>query len=350
MDALGEVQCVGLAYRAIRPGLVLLHDDVAADRPVVLAIIGVVRVGAPEVRADHDEQPIRDFVAFGKVPEIVDRLSQFGQQRPRPIVVGRVRVESRHPEIRTYSDPRLEGENGKLHLQPQRTTPVILRHGGGELLEAFGHERGLVPATALTLARQQARGHGQPTSRDVAVVLERLPVRSVEVGCLRLTVGRRGDGANSVRVVKARRSRDARRIRETAETEVGCGQVPAVGCGEQGGHRRVALGRPTAPVVHNPRGVRVGLRIDAVDDQHPRIVLAEECDVVRERRVGDAASLPSSCLLRPVVDDRLARCVLLGIAEARRIPPTVGLHEDEHPAGVLLRLDQRQPEPAESAY
>ena len=88
---------IRLADHAVRPGLVLLHHDVAADGPVILAALGVVVVRAPEVRADHHYQPVGHAVLLGVVPQEVHGVRQRAEQPFVVGVVGAVRVEAAEP-------------------------------------------------------------------------------------------------------------------------------------------------------------------------------------------------------------------------------------------------------------
>ena len=104
---LREVQPVGLAHRTARPGLVLLHDDVAADGPVVLARLRVVEVRAPEVRADHHHHAVGHPVLLGVLPQVVDRVGEVAEQPLVVRVVVRVGVESSEPQVRATATPVL---------------------------------------------------------------------------------------------------------------------------------------------------------------------------------------------------------------------------------------------------
>ena len=129
-----------------------------------------------------------------------------------------------------------------------------------------------------------------------------------------------------------------------AEAQVRNRQLRRVVRGEQRRRRRVPLRVPAAPVVHDAHGVRVRLRIHPVDDQHPAVVLLEERPVPGEGGVGDAPGLAHLVALGPVVDDRLAGGVGLGVAEAGGVPAAVGLDEHEELAAVVGGVDQRQAE------
>ena len=95
--------------------------------------------------------------------------------------------------------------------------------------------------------------------------------------------------------------------------------------------------------------VRVGLRIDAIDHEHARVVLLKKGLVVRERRIRNISGLADILALCPVVYHRLVRRVRLWIAEARRVPSAVRLDEDEELARIVCGKRQRQPEPCGSA-
>ena len=123
--------------------------------------------------------------------------------------------------------------------------------------------------------------------------------------------------------------------RKATEAEIRNRQVRGVVRGEQGGRCRVSLGVAPAPVVHDAHRVGVRLRVHPVDDQHPPVVPLEERLVASEGGVREVAGLTDFVSFRPVVDDRLARGVGLGVAEARGVPTAVGLDKDEELAAVL---------------
>ena len=54
--------------------------DVAADRPVVLAVLRVVEVRAAEVGAHHHHHPVRHAVLLRVVPQIVHAVREVAQQ------------------------------------------------------------------------------------------------------------------------------------------------------------------------------------------------------------------------------------------------------------------------------
>ena len=153
-----------------------------------------------------------------------------------------------------------------------------------------------------------------------------------------------GDSLQQPGIVDAGESGDTGSGGKSAEAQIGDRQGRGVVGGEQRAQRRIALGVAPTPVVHDTHGVRVRLRVHAVDDQHAPVVLLEEGRVVSKGGVSDIAGLADVVVLRPVVDDRLARGIGLGVAEARRVPAAVGLHEDEQLAAVAGGVDQRQAE------
>ena len=136
-------------------------------------------------------------------------------------------------------------------------------------------------------------------------------------------------------VAEAHGGGDAVRSRIAAEGEVGHFQSGAMMGGQQGCQGGVAVRVSAAPVVAGAGAVGVGLRVHAVDDQHPAVVLAEERSVVGERRKGDAAGLVDFVLLRPVVDDAFVRRVRLGVAKTGGVPTAARLHGDEQLAWVV---------------
>ena len=125
VDTVGKVQLVGLSHHPIGPGLILLHDDVAADRPVVLAVSRVVEIGAAKIRADHHHQAVSDAVHLGVFPQVVDRTGQVGQLPFMVSVVVRVRVESAQPQLRAHRDAGLERQHRKLCLLAQRAAIIV---------------------------------------------------------------------------------------------------------------------------------------------------------------------------------------------------------------------------------
>ena len=199
----------------------------------------------------------------------------------------------------------------------------------------------MAPLVRQQVGRRRAAFRGRRPRR-----LQRRPVRLADDSLLRVPdlYRRVGDGLQQRGIVDAGETGNTGGHGEAAEAQVGNRQGRGVVGGQQGAQRRKSLGVPPAPVVHDAHGVRVRLGVHAVDHQHALMVLLEKRRVVGEGGVGDIAGLADVVVLRPVVDDRLARRIGLGVAEARRVPAAVGLHEGEQLALVIGGVDQRQTE------
>ena len=187
------------------------------------------------------------------------------------------------------------------------------------------------------IPRQQVRGGHQALRGRRPIRLQRRPVLLAE----QVTRGI-GDIVQQTGIVYASESRNARSRGESSEAKVRYRKVRGIVRSEQRARRRVAFGVPPAPVVHDPHRVGVRLRVHPVDDQHAPVVLPEERRVARKGGIGDVAGIAHLVALRPVVDDRLARGVRLGVAEARGVPAPVRLHEHEELAAVVSGMDDRQ--------
>ena len=122
---------------------------------------------------------------------------------------------------------------------------------------------------------------------------------------------------------------------ETPETEIGERKARGMMSGEQRGHAWVPFRGPATPVMDDSCRVGIRLRVDAVDDQHPLVVLLKELPIVAEVRVEEVARLPDVAGLSPVIDDLFAGRIRFRIAKTRRIPAPVRLNEDEELAVVV---------------
>ena len=213
-------------------------------------------------------------------------------------------------------------------------------------LQPLGGKRRTVELAAAHIARQQSRRPRQTLGGRRAPGLQRRPVRFAEVAPVVVRRIRRiGDVAQQVRIVDAGEAGQPRGRGEPPEAQVRNRKIRCVVRGEQRRRGRVPLRVPPAPVVHDPHRVRVRLRIHSVDDQHPAVVLLEECRVAREGGVSDVSGPARLVALGPVVDDRFARGVGLGVAEARGVPAPVRLDEHEELAPVVGGVNNRQTEP-----
>ena len=276
-----------------------------------------------------------------------------------------MRVEAAEPQVGAHRHAGLERQHRQLRLPAQGTAegaaevagcplrllqPVIRGDGvriSLQPLEPCGRERRLVKIQVARVGRQEIGRPCRALRCTRPVRLQIRPIRLADDSLLWTPYhGRRvGDGAQQPGLVDAGESGDASGLGEAAEAQVGNRLVgQGIVGGKQRAQGRIALGVAPAPVVHDAHGVCVRLRVHAVDDQHAPVVFREERRVVGEGGVGDVAGLADVVALRPVVDDRLARRVGLGVAEARRVPAAVGLHEDEQLAAVVGGVDQRQAE------
>ena len=181
IDPPGEVHVVCFADGTIRPRLVLLHDDEAADRPMVLSVAGVVVVGSPEVGTHHNHQSVGDTLGLREVPQVVDAIGQLCKPvRVEGVVVG-VRVEAPQCQIRTDRGTRPETQHRELRLASQSGLLAGVVDRIGETLQALGAEGGPVLGEPAGLGRNQFRGFAQAIRRLVRVGLQRRPVGLAEV-------------------------------------------------------------------------------------------------------------------------------------------------------------------------
>ena len=219
---------------------------------------------------------------------------------------------------------------------------VLRRDRIGVGLQPLRSEGRAIEAEMHLVPRQQVRGRRKTCHRRRPVRRHRLPVLVAEERSH--VVDGRGDLVQETRIVEAGEAGQACSVREAAEAEIGHRKRRRIVGGTQRAQRRIALGVSPAPVVDDADRVRVRLGVDAVDDQHHAVILLEERLVAGEGGIGDVAGLADLVALRPVVDDLLARCIGLGVAEAGGVPAAIGLNEDVELAGIVCGMDQRQAE------
>ena len=296
---------------------------------------------------------------FGVIPQVAHRVRQVAEQPSVVAVVVRVGVESPRPQVGAHRHAGLERQHGQLRLPPQRAVVRGVRAGVlfglGERVgrrqrvrvgaQALGGERRAVGPQVPRLGRQQLRRGGQTLRPPERERLHRRPIGVVEERRVHPRGGGGGgDVAQQAGVAEAGGANHVGGLAVAAEAQIRHRHGAAVAAGEQGGERWIALRIAPAPVVYHAHGVRVGLRVHAVDDQHAAVVAREERLVVGERRVGEVAGLPHLALRGPVVDGRLARHVRLRVAETGGVPTTVRLRADEELAAVVGGVRQRQAE------
>ena len=356
---------VRLADHAVRPRLAVLHHHHAADGPVVLALRRVVVVRAPEVGRHHHHQAVRHAVLFRVVPQEVHGVGEIAEQPAVIPVVVVVGVEAPLPQVGAHRRAGLERQHRKLGLAAQGAVVgvgrafvalyllqlIFRRQGIGKGAQALGGEGRAVERAPARFARQAIHRRRQPIRAHGAVALQDGPIFAADERAIVVVVRCPGrcDFAQPLGLADAREARHAAGFRIAAEAQVGHGESRAVLRGQQRGEGGIALGGATAPVVDDAHGVRVGLRIHAVDDQHSAVVLLEERLVVGEGRVGEVAGLLDVAGFRPVVDGALAGLVRLRIAEAGGVPGAVRLHADEERARVVGGMGHRQPESGDAS-
>ncbi|EGV49858.1 hypothetical protein Rifp1Sym_fn00020 [endosymbiont of Riftia pachyptila (vent Ph05)] len=318
----------------VGPADPLPHQQLAARRPVVLAVVAVVAGGAPHIRGDMHQQAVGQSDLFRLAPEVVEATGQPQQGRRLVVVMVSVGVETA-----TAEDPG-DAHAGRRHHQKQvhvahQAAPVTLQVGGVEARRHHVGETG--QTTATTTGAIEFIQLALPTRQVVWTLplrLQPLQLKAPHDG----DIGGLVEGPVGIPPVRIGHGAQQRLIRQPSE-----GHHPG-GLGKTAGaHKRhrhplavdprqqlieawIAGHQLASAAIALRRPVAVALQIDTIDHQHPLVVALKKLGILGERGITQITGAPGRRAGRPTIH----RTVLPRITEGTLVPTATGMQGDQY--------------------